>query len=207
MEVEVKLRLPDAAAHQLLSDALTSSHRCTLLQENIFFDGPSGELSAAFAALRLRFYGSDSRCVLSLKSRPVLSAGISRVEEIEEDIDPSIGRACVAEPWRLTALASSSNIMKKVVQEYRLGGEEKNSLTCLGGFKNVRAVYDWKEGLVLELDETSFSFGTVYEVECETTDPERTKVLLEGFLKEVGVPYVYSQSNKFGLFRAGKLLP
>lgn len=72
------------------------------LQENIFFDGLSGELSAAFAALRLRFYGSDTRCVLSLKSRPVLSAGISRVEEIEEDIDPSIGRACVAEPWRLT---------------------------------------------------------------------------------------------------------
>jgi hypothetical protein len=32
----------------------------------------------------------------------VLSDGISRVEEIEEDIDPSIARACVAEPWRLT---------------------------------------------------------------------------------------------------------
>jgi hypothetical protein len=32
MEVEVKLRLPDAAAHQRLSDALASSHRCTHLQ-------------------------------------------------------------------------------------------------------------------------------------------------------------------------------
>lgn len=206
MEVEVKLRLPDAAAHQRLSDALTSLHRCTHLQENIFFDGSSGELSAAFVALRLRFYGSDSRCVLSLKSRPVLSAGISRVEEIEEDIDPSIGRACVGEPWRLIALASSSDIMKKVVGEFGLGDEKGKPVVCLGGFKNVRAVYDWKEGLVLELDETSFNFGTVYEVECETTDPERTRELLEDFLKEIKVPYVYSQSNKFAIFRAGKLL-
>jgi uncharacterized protein YjbK len=107
----------------------------------------------------------------------------------------------------ITALASSSDIMKKVVEEFKLGDDKDKPVVCLGGFKNVRAVYDWKEGLVLELDETSFNFGTVYEVECETTDPEKAKELLEGFLKKVGVPYVYSQSNKFAMFRTGKLLP
>lgn len=106
----------------------------------------------------------------------------------------------------ITALASSSDIMRKVVEDFGLGNEKDETFVCLGGFKNVRAVYDWKEGLILELDETSFNFGTVYEVECETTDPERAKEMLEGFLKEVGVPYVYSQSNKFAIFRAGKLL-
>ncbi|KAJ3675393.1 hypothetical protein LUZ60_004435 [Juncus effusus] len=202
MEVEVKLRLPDAAAHRRLSDALASFHRCTHLQENIFFDGPNGELAAGSSALRLRFYGSDSRCVLSLKSRPVLKAGISRVEEVEEDIDPSVGRACVAQPCGLLSLASTCDIMKNVITEFNLD----KTLVCLGGFKNVRAVYDWKDNLVLELDETSFSFGTVYEVECESENPEKAKELLEGFFKEVGVEYEYSRDNKFAIFRAGKLL-
>ncbi|XP_072969955.1 triphosphate tunnel metalloenzyme 3 [Typha angustifolia] len=207
MEVEIKLRLPDAVAHQLLSDALAPYHLRTHLQENLFFDGPAGELSAAFAALRLRFYDGDSRCVLSLKARPRLTAGISRVEEEEEEVDPSLARACVAEPWRLVAMAKgSSQIMRRAIQEFGLG-EKEESLVCLGGFRNVRAVYGWKEGLILELDETQFDFGTSYEVECETAEPEKTRELLESFLKEIGVPYSYSETNKFAAFRSGKLLP
>ncbi len=51
-------------------------------------------------------------------------------------------------------------------------------LTCLGGFKNQRRVYDW-DGETLELDETQFEHGTLYEVEVET----------------VSVPYVHSKSQ------------
>ncbi len=40
-------------------------------------------------------------------------------------------------------------------------------LKSLGGFKNVRSDYDW-EGFKLELDETQFDWGTVYEIEVET---------------------------------------
>ena len=40
-------------------------------------------------------------------------------------------------------------------------------LVCLGGFKNLRRDYAW-EGFKLELDETHFDWGTVYEVEVET---------------------------------------
>ena len=40
-------------------------------------------------------------------------------------------------------------------------------LKSLGGFKNVRSDYDW-EGFKLELDETKFDWGTVYEIEVET---------------------------------------
>ena len=42
-----------------------------------------------------------------------------------------------------------------------------NSLICLGGFKNVRSDYDWA-GFKLELDETQFEWGTVFEIEVET---------------------------------------
>ncbi|KAH6819596.1 hypothetical protein C2S51_003199 [Perilla frutescens var. frutescens] len=200
MEVEVKLRLPSSAAHEQLSAVLSSYHRRTHLQENIFFDGPNAELSSNFAALRIRFYDLDTRCVLSLKSKPQISGGISRIEEQEEPIDPAFGRQCAAEPWRLLRI-ESSDIMRRVREEFDLGGK---GLVCLGGFRNVRGVYEWN-GLKLELDETLYSFGTSYEVECESSEPERAKGLIEGLLRSNGIDYRYSEVSKFAVFRAGKL--
>lgn len=37
----------------------------------------------------------------------------------------------------------------------------------MGGFRNRRQEYAW-EGCTLELDETYFEHGTLYEIECET---------------------------------------
>ena len=45
-----------------------------------------------------------------------------------------------------------------------MGVEE---LVCLGGFRNVRSDFDWA-GCKLELDETQFEWGTVYEIEVES---------------------------------------
>ncbi|TKY64921.1 Triphosphate tunel metalloenzyme 3 [Spatholobus suberectus] len=177
MEVEIKLRLPDSATHQKLSNLLAPFHTKTLIQENIFFDGTNRELTSNLAVLRIRFYNLE-HCVLSLKAKPVISAGISRMEEHEEPFDPALARACIAEPWRLLSV-DSSMILKRVRDEYRVG---ENGVVCLGGFRNVRAVHQWK-GLKLELDETNYDFGTSYELECESDDPERHKKLLEEFLQ------------------------
>jgi hypothetical protein len=38
---------------------------------------------------------------------------------------------------------------------------------CLGGFENQRQEYAW-QGHTLELDETRYEWGTLYELECET---------------------------------------
>ncbi|XP_010244899.1 PREDICTED: triphosphate tunel metalloenzyme 3-like isoform X2 [Nelumbo nucifera] len=200
MEVEVKLRLPDSSAHQKLSEVLSPFHLKTHLQENVFFDGAAAELSSKRAVLRLRFYDSDSLCVVSLKAKAVIVDGISRVEEDEEEIDPSIGRVCVAEPWRLASL-DSSRILRRVKEEIGIGDK---GFVCLGRFKNVRAVFDWK-GLKLELDETQYDFGTCYEIECESADPERVRKLLEEFLTENEISYSYSEVSKFAIFRSGKL--
>lgn len=197
MEVEVKLKLPDAAAHQEVARLLAPFRLATHLQENVFFDGSDGELSGARAVLRLRFYDGDSRCVVSLKGKAVIVDGISRVEEVEEDVDPALGRACVAETWRLAAL--ECGIVKRVLAEYGCKG-----FVCLGGFRNVRGVFDWR-GLKIELDETHYDFGTCYEIECESDDPERVKKVLEDFLGENGVPFSYSVKSKFAIFRSGKL--
>ena len=42
------------------------------------------------------------------------------------------------------------------------------SLKCLGGFRNVRSDYKWPHAVKLELDETLYEWGTVYEIEVET---------------------------------------
>ena len=47
-------------------------------------------------------------------------------------------------------------------REHKVG-----SFKCLGGFRNIRDEYDY-EGFVLELDETIYPWGTVYEIEVET---------------------------------------
>lgn len=95
----------------------------------------------------------------------------------------------------------SSEILKRVRDEYRVG---ENGVVCLGGFRNVRAVHQWK-GLKLELDETNYDFGTNYELECESDDPERHKRLLEEFLQGNGINYSYSKLSKFAVFQSRKL--
>ncbi|GMJ14273.1 CELL DIVISION CYCLE PROTEIN 26, Triphosphate Tunnel Metalloenzyme 3 [Hibiscus trionum] len=199
MEVEVKLRLPSPESHQQLSNLLSPFLAGTLIQENIFFDTPTTALAAAKSALRLRFYNLDSHSVLSLKSKPKLSQGISRVEEQEEHIDPSLARSFLTDPNGLLGLENDSQIMQRVKGEFGV-----NELICLGGFKNVRGVYDWK-GLKLELDETVYDFGVSYEIECESREPERDRKLIEDFLKENGIDFKYSDVNKFAVFLSGKL--
>lgn len=199
MEIEVKLRLPSSAAHQTLLSLLSPFHRHTHRQHNNFFDGAAAELSSRRAVLRFRFYGDDAKCVVSLKANAVLANGVSRVEEDEEELDPRVGRECVADPVRLGGI--QSRIMYRVKNEF---GVIEGGFVCLGGFKNVRGVYDWN-GLVLEVDETLYDFGTCYEIECESVEPEKAKKLIEEFLKENGIDYSYSEASKFAIFRAGKL--
>jgi uncharacterized protein YjbK len=40
-------------------------------------------------------------------------------------------------------------------------------LVCLGGFDNTRQELSW-QGFTLELDETKYPWGTLYELEAET---------------------------------------
>ncbi|CAH8357079.1 unnamed protein product [Eruca vesicaria subsp. sativa] len=211
MEVEVKLRLLTAAAHLRLTTLLTPFHLKTLHQRNLFFDTPTNDLSLRRAVLRLRFLHnaslatppsppSQQRCVLSLKAKPTLANGISRVEEDEEEIDAGLAQECVDTPSRLSDLGS--RVLKRVREEY--GFEDFGGFVCLGGFENVRNVYEWR-GVKLEVDETKFAFGNCYEIECETEEPERVKTMIEEFLVLNKVEFKDSDMTKFAVFRSGKL--
>ena len=200
MEIEVKLRLQDAAAHRQLTSILSPFLSETLDQQNLFFDTPTNTLSSQFALLCLRLTNNDTRSSILLKSNPSLIDGVSRVEEHWERWDPRVTRACVEEPAGLGRI--ESRVLKRVRDEF--GGGEEMVFNCLGGYRNKRESFYWKN-LKLDVDETKYEFGICYEVECECKDPVGVKNLLEEFLKENGIGYSYSKMTKFAVFRSGKL--
>ncbi|KAK9819947.1 hypothetical protein WJX72_004266 [[Myrmecia] bisecta] len=193
MEVEIKLRLPDAAAHGKVQEALKGSFRVRHDQENFFFDGSKKELSKGKVTCRLRFYGKDKRAVICSKGRQALKDGVGIATEEEEDIDPVAARQYLTHPDKLLAL--DCTLMNRLRSQYNL-----EALTFLGGFENTRHEYEY-EGFVLELDETKYEWGTTYEIEVETADPEQLKVKLEAFLKVHDIPFTYSSTTKFANFR------
>ncbi|KAL3362825.1 hypothetical protein AABB24_012241 [Solanum stoloniferum] len=201
MEVEVKLRLPDSAAHQKVVSLFSSYHKKKHHQRNTFFDGAAGELSSSRAVLRLRFYENSEnvKCMVCLKAKAVIIDGVSRVEEDEEELDPKIGYECVSNPRKLMEV--DSRVLKRAREEFHVGEE---GFIGLGEFKNVRNVFEWC-GVELEVDETMYDFGTCYEIECESLEPEKVKAMIEAFLKDNDIDYSYSQVSKFATFRAGKL--
>ncbi|KAK9862383.1 hypothetical protein WJX84_002438 [Apatococcus fuscideae] len=191
--VEIKLRLPNQEAHDQVKKALEKHHRVQHAQENVFFDGTQGELNKNQRTCRVRFYNVDKKAVITSKRRQDIVGGVGRAEELEEDVDPKAARSFLGEPDKLLNL--NSPLMKKIKQEHGVG-----SFKCLGGFRNIRDEYDY-EGFVLELDETIYPWGTVYEIEVETEDPETLKVKLEKFLNDQKISYKYSTVTKFHNFR------
>ncbi|KAK4433328.1 Triphosphate tunnel metalloenzyme 3 [Sesamum alatum] len=201
MEVEVKFRLPNKSAHQKLLSVLSPFHITTLHQHNQFIDGSAYELSSQRAVLLLRLYEQTRipQCVVCLKAKPVLVDGVSRIEMEYEELDPAIFKACLDDPQKLMHV--DLRVLRRVKEEFGV-----KRFVGLGGFRNVRNVYMWK-GMKLEVDEAKYDFGEMYEVECETSEPERVKKMMEDFVKENGIDYSYSVMSKFAVFRAGKLPP
>lgn len=198
MEVEIKIRLPDRAAYDKVASSLSASKGTRYEQDNWFFDGPNRELNAQRVVLRVRMYNKGEKAVLTLKGKQVLEAGIGRATEVEEDMQVETAQKVLAgEP---SLLLSSSELVKKTAETFGL-----TSLVPLGGFHNVRTEFSW-QGHTVELDETQFSHGTLYEIECETDHPEDMKVELEAFLQAQGVSYSYSQTSKFANFVNTSLL-
>ncbi|PHT57243.1 Triphosphate tunel metalloenzyme 3 [Capsicum baccatum] len=140
------------------------------------------------------------KCMVCLKGKAVIVNGVSRAEEDEEELDSKIGYECVDDPRKLTEV-ESSRVLKRAKEEFQVG---EGGFIGLGGFRNERNVFEWN-GVVLEVDETKYDFGTSYEIECESSEPEKVKEMIETLLKENGIDYSYSKVSKFATFCSGKL--
>lgn len=67
----MKLRLANAAAHGKLAAALAADAvggcKAVHQQENYFFDGSGQELSSKRVVLRVRFYNTDAKALITVK--------------------------------------------------------------------------------------------------------------------------------------------
>eukprot|EP00775_Hariotina_reticulata_P007407 gene7407-7616_t len=192
LQVEVKLRLSGREAYARLEEVLRPGKLTTHQQENYFFDGPNRELNSQMVVLRLRFYNDDKKAVITLKGKQVLAAGIGRASEVEEEVDPIQARKYLQEPSSMLLLPST--LIQDMTRHFAL-----NALMCLGGFNNSRQEIAW-QGFTLELDETMYPWGTLYELEAETDKPEELRDQLEKMLQKESITYSYSTTSKFANF-------
>jgi len=161
VEVEVKLRIPDSASFAKLCQNLVPCFRQAHEQENYFFDGANKELSSQRVVLRVRFYDRTRKALITCKGRQVLEGGVGTAPEEEETVDPALARTFLSNPAALASL--DSPLLAKLRDQYGL----KSGLTFLGGFENLRREYKWRDHL-LEVDQTSYPWGALHEIECET---------------------------------------
>ncbi|KAF3678061.1 Triphosphate tunel metalloenzyme 3 [Capsicum annuum] len=99
-------------------------------------------------------------------------------------------------------VVDESRVLKRAKEEFHAG---ERGFVGWGGFSNVRNVFEWN-GVVLEIDETMYGFGTCYEIECGSLEPEKVKEMIETLLKENGIDHSYSKVSKVVTFRAGSCL-
>eukprot|EP00892_Ulva_mutabilis_P010515 jgi/Ulvmu1/7836/UM004_0066.1 len=193
-EVEVKLRLPTKEAHDKLVEVLSDNVKKVYEQENFFFDGENAELSQKRCVMRLRFFNVDEMAVLTVKGKMTMSEGVGRAQEDEADVDVAQARTHFMEnPSAMLDLEISP------ITAVKNACGEISGLKALGGFKNTRKVIDWNDH-ILEVDETSYDWGTVYEIECETSEPEVVREQLSAFLKEQGIEFKLNTTTKFSNF-------
>lgn len=192
MEVEVKLRLLSKEGHDKVVELLKEGQQNHFRQENYFFDGPSQELSSQRMVLRCRFYNDTEKACVTLKGKMKVEDGIGRATEDEDWVDPVKSREFLTNPSAL--LDADIAVIRKLRSNI-----DVQSLKCLGRFKNVRKEIKW-EGNLLEVDETQYDWGTVYEIECETSEPEAVRNKLEEFLKANSIAYKFNTSTKFHNF-------
>lgn len=197
-EVEVKLRIPDSASFAAVKTLLLPSFKTVHDQENHFFDGAQKELSSQKVVLRVRFYGGDQKAVITVKGKQVLKDGIGRAPEEEEEVDPALAREFIRDSSTLLSY-DKSELIQKLKEEFKF----PKGLKYLGGFDNKRLVYDWRD-FTLEVDQTSYPWGSMYEIECETDQPEALKQSLEELLTKHNIPFGDSKRSKFQNFLSGK---
>lgn len=203
MEIEVKLCLPSKETYDKLIKLLASKYIRELHQRNLFFDGPNRELSRIKSTLRLRFYEGqeeESKCVLTHKGASVIGDGISRVPETEHEISSTDAQRAMDDPSSLLQLQNSS-----VIEKLRESHPELTQLESLGGFENLRQEFQWDKLHKLEIDWSKYAFGDLFEIECETTNPQQIRSELISFLQEHEIPFKDSTMSKFARFVTQKM--
>ena len=101
MQVEVKLRLADQAAHDTMVDLLKADQTHLYRQHNLFYDGPKRELSSQRTVLRVRWFNDDEKVVITVKGKMAVTDGVGRAAEDEDEVPVDTAREFEANPNKI----------------------------------------------------------------------------------------------------------
>lgn len=87
----MKLRL-GKEAHDKLVTLLASEQKHLYQQENFFFDGANQELTSRRCVMRLRFFNTDEKAVITVKGKMNVVDGVGTAQEDEQEVDPVAAR-------------------------------------------------------------------------------------------------------------------
>jgi adenylate cyclase class IV len=96
--VEVKLRLAGKDAHDKLVELLSSSKPQLYHQRNCFYDGINKELSSQMTVLRVRWFNTDEKVVITVKGKMAVVDGIGRAQEDEDEVSVDIAHTFESNP-------------------------------------------------------------------------------------------------------------
>jgi uncharacterized protein YjbK len=208
-EIELKLRVPCADALRAIAVASGGTPLGTVTQLNTLFDTDAHDLHRARFTVRVRH--EDGRFSVTAKAPEtsgedgaVATRGEAEIE-ISEDIGTKLFRGLLCP---LALLEAAGPDCAALIQRIRtvVGASPRRPI---GHFKNVRERVAVQaagiEGLVLELDTTTFPNGQVdHELELEIpegADVSAVRLVVETWLDTAGVEATPS-SSKAGRFYA-----
>lgn len=203
MEIELKYRLTQHS-YQKLKNLLQKLPSCKQIsidnQCNYFLDS-NKELESLRSTFRLRRIDNGTKkSFLTLKgnfnatSVVSIKDGLFKNQELEQELENNDFDEIIKDPKKVLDFRQKYKYLDVVLTHLKT-----HDIVNSGMFKNNRLVYDWNN-LKLELDETLYDFGTGYELEVETPEAEKVRVLLENLFKDNEIEYSYSKRSKFGKY-------
>ncbi|KAG0235167.1 hypothetical protein BGW41_000918 [Actinomortierella wolfii] len=171
MEIEIKIRLKSEDHVSALEQALNTPLLTSEDQENIFFEGKNKELIRQRLVFRIRLVhgqqGGPPLAILALKGNAVLVNGVATCEEEEEPIDCQTALKMIYDPSLIPEIAKGHTLLQKIIDRVPC----PDGYVVMGRFRNVRHKYSW-QGYKVEVDRTTYSHGTAFEIEIETGSKE-----------------------------------
>lgn len=146
--------------------------------------------------VRVRDINNGEKYILTWKGKATLADGISKVREEETELTKEIGQEILRDPSRIAKYSGEYPLIKHIFSVIGAAATPETAWKVVGEFKTLRLKIPWTSETV-ELDETTYPFGTGWEIEIETTNPEQVKKQMESLLNENGIAFTESKRNKF----------
>ncbi|KAJ3416372.1 hypothetical protein HDV05_001940 [Chytridiales sp. JEL 0842] len=187
-----------------------------LLQTDTFLDTPSRTLwNTSLSVFRIRqiqqihletgdlLSAGESKYKITIKTGSVVEDGVMSATEEESTIEESLACRILKNPSDVGLWRGGDPLLETLVARYGL--EKEGGLMVLGGYVTERTCVEFHGAEVVELDETTYTFGRAWELEIETKDPASAEARIKHIMDSINIPFIKSQRNKFDTLMAGSL--